>query len=333
MGLADLTFYRLADAAPSAASISGLMDAIWSVAGATVDYNGVSLPSTHLWTAGREGTTTAVHLTPPTGTMTRNMKLLIAGSTSGSPSMGTPDSFTASAPLMGVSVNSGAYGGSWTSTTPFGASCIFSNFWKIGGTTWNATTAKVRAFVSEETWFIQLINSAGTTQAWAYAGAIIDANASGGRLGTDAESDGRLYGMMVTGGGGSVPASWQNGIPAQGPFQHWTADGGEHMAVFSPGSSTLWTCGRRLVTHNTGSVDSFKYTSGAYGGVDIPINRTSAGRTHDSYLVGSLRGIAFGGRKQSGTVAPASGTTTAHFVSPDTTSGSTADAIRLRAAA
>jgi len=327
--LASLTYYRMPDQGPTASTISGLMDALWAALSSATDYNGTALAATHAWTWAREGTTKSVYGVPPTGTMTRGMKILIAGDTAGAPTMASPDAFVASCPMAGIALAAGAYT-AWASATPF-TSGIWSGYWKMAGTTYNLTSAKVRCFISQEDVIIALITTTGNVQAWAKIGAIIDANASGGRLGTDAETDGRLYGMFTT-GAGSVPAAWQNGIPANGPVQHYTSDGSEHMMVFAPGTSAFWTCGRGYVTHNTQTAARFTFSSGAYGGHPIVICKATSGRTFDGSLIGNLRGVQYGGKRMSGTVAPAAGTTTAHFLSPDTTSAA-ADGIILTAAA
>lgn len=334
--LSDLTFYRMADQSPAAATIAGLLNAIYAALSATTDYRGTSLASTHLWTVAREqpaGTTEAVYATAPSGTgMGKSPGLIWAGDSGApTPAMLTPDSFTASHLLIGVAHTIGAYN-AWDNAAPF-TSGTFSGFWRAAGITWNATTAKVRAFISQEAIFIQLIGATVTQQAWMLSGAIVEPLMTNGASGgLDAETDDRLYGMMCTGSGGVMTAAWLNAASVQTPFMHGTGSGNTHMMVFQPGTSNVYVCGRKSRFVSPGSTAEVTTMGGKYAGDLMAICRCTASGTPDGYRLGNVRSIAAIGSVQSGKkLWDNVSVDYYHFVSPDT--GAVADGVMLKAAA
>lgn len=334
--LSDLTFYRMADQSPAAATIAGLLNAIYAALTSTTDYRGTSLASTHLWTVGREqpaGTTEAVYATAPSGTgMGKSPGLIWAGDSGAStPTMLTPDSFAASNLLIGIAHTIGAWN-AWDNAAPF-TSGTFSGYWRAAGTTWNATTAKVRAFISQEVIFIQLIGNTVTQQAWMASGAIVEplmTNSASGGL--DCETDDRLYGMWATGGGTFMTVAWLNATGTQTPFMHNTGAGNGHMMVFQPSTSNVYGCGRKHRFVSAGSATQTTTMGGKYAGHLMAIARTTAGATPDGYVLGNLRNTAPIGQVQSGKrLWDGSANDYYHLISTDTTGA--ADGIMLKAAA
>lgn len=328
--LATPTYYRMADVSPASANIQGLLDAIYTALGASTDYRGTSLASTHLWTVARQqaaGVTKAVYLTPPSGTgMGLSPGLIIAGDSGApTPTMASPDTFTASHVLAGIVKNRGAWN-AWDAASPF-TSGTFSGYWRWAGTTWNATTAVIRCYVSEEAIFIQLIGPTVTNQAWLHLGAIVEPHTTySASSGLTAESDDRLYGMWTTGATAVQTSTWQNSNVS--PGWHATSNGASHMMVFQPGGSTLYTCGRRYTSASTSSTTETQDLAGAYVGDLYAICRSS-GATNGARL-GMLRGLYATGQMQSGKTVRNGSTDLNHAVSTDTTA--VTDAFMLKAA-
>lgn len=333
--LASQTFYRMPDASPAAATIAGLLDAIYTSLSSTTDYRGTSLASTHLWTIGRQqttGTTNAVYATPPSGTsMAKSPGIIFAGhSGAPTPTMASPDSFTASNLLLGIAHTRGAWN-AWDAAAPF-TSGTFSGYWRAAGTTWNATAAVVRVYVSQEQIFVQLIGATVTNQAWMCAGAIVEPHFSySDSSGNDCETDDRLYGMWSTGATGTMSTSWLQGVGTTHPVNHGTSAGNAHMMVFQPGTSNLYACGRKTIFHTGSSTAEAQTSGGGYVGDLLPVCRSTGASVNNGARLGVLRSVYPSGQLLSGRTLRNGSTDLYHVVGCDTTL--VGDALLLKAAA
>jgi hypothetical protein len=331
--LPNLTFYRMPDQSPATANIQGLLDALFTALGSVVDYRGTSLASTHLWTVGRQqvtGTTMSVYLTPPAGSvMTFLPGLILAGSSSAStPTMASPDVFTASNLLFGITKTPGAYN-DWVAAAPF-TSGSFSGFWRGAGTTWNATSAVVRCYVSEEVIIVQLIGATVTQQAWMGLGAIVEPHTTYvASSGVDAEIDDRLYGFW-TSGQAAMLTNWLNFNTSTAPFGHNTTAGNTHCAVFQPATGSLYTCGRKAIFASAGSTAENVTNNSVFVSDLMGMCRTSGSTAHNGARLGFLRGVYPIGLIQSGRTIRNGSTDLYHAISTDTTTA--ADAIIIPAA-
>lgn len=300
--LPDQTFYRMADQVPAASTIVGALDAVYTALTQTVDYRGTSLASTHLWTWARHSpaaVTDAVYNTAvPSGSpMTLAPAIIIAGATGApTPTMLTPDTFSASAVLAGIVKNPGSYN-AWDNANPM-TSGSFSGYWRGFGTTWNSTGATFRVFIGEETIFIQAFTTAtGQTQGWIYIGAV------GEPLGTAAgsgESDDRLYGMFTTGSGASVNTAWLSTLGAM--WTHNTTSGNWHGGVFQPGAASWYAGGKRSVFSSVAATAETQDSGGVSAGDLFRFHRNTATNVNAGARLGLIRGIYQYGSSQSGRV-------------------------------
>lgn len=330
--LSDLTFYRMADASPASGDIQGLLDAIFTGGSAVNDYRGNALASSHTWTWNRQvvGATVASYVTPPAGTgMGLSPGLIFAGAVAGVPTIASPDTFTASNLLLGIVKNRGSWN-DWANVQPF-TSGTFSGYWRAAGTTWNATGAKVRVYISEEVIFVQLIGVTVTQQAWMAAGAIVEPHqTNAASSGLDAETDDRLYGMWCTGGGAAMTTAWLNSSGTQSPFNHGISAGHTHGMVWQPGTSTLYAGGRKTLFGSAGSVAETTTSGGMFVGDLMPFNRSTGSVANNGSRLGMLRGIYPSGQFQSGKTIRDGSTDLYHCISTDTST--TADGFMLKAA-
>lgn len=328
--LPDQTYYRMADQAPAASTIVGALDAIYTALTATVDYRGTSLASTHLWTWARHSpaaVTDAVYNTaiPSGSAMTLDPAIIIAGATGApTPTMLTPDTFTASNILAGIVKNHGAYN-AWDNAAPM-TSGSFSGYTRALGTTWNSTGATFRLFIGEESILIQAFTTAtGQTHGWSYIGAV------GEPLGTAAgsgESDTRLYGMFVSGATAAVSTAWLSTIGAM--WSHSTAAGGARGGVFQPGAGTWYAGGKRGVFSSV-AVTAEAQDSGAVNIGDLMrFNRSTASHQNDGARLGLIRSIYQYGASQSGRTLRSGSTDLYHIVGVDNAGAD--DAFLLKAA-
>lgn len=328
--LPDQTYYRMADQIPAASTITGLLNAIYTALTATVDYRGTSLASTHLWTWARyqnAGTTEAVYNTAiPSGSpMTLAPTIMFAGTVgASSPTMLSPDSFTASNLLTAVVKNSGAYN-AWTNANPM-TSGQHSGFWRALGTTWNSTGATTRVFIGQESVFVQCFTtSTGQTNGWIYIGAIGEPLSTAAGAG---ESDNRIYGMAVSGATTTVDVAWLS--TASSMFAYVTAAGWMHMGVFQPGAATIYPCGRRTQWGVAASIAETVDPGGAYCGDLMRLHRATGSAVHDGARLGLIRSVLMAGALQGGRVLRNGSTDLYHVIGVDNTAAD--DSFLLKAA-
>lgn len=334
--LPALTFYRLPDQTPAAATVAGWLDALYTALGSAVDWAGAVIPASHTWTRNREvsGTTVAVYATPPVGTAMAEAPMLIwAGAAAGAPSMLSPDSFTANNILCAIVKSPGAYT-TWTAANP-ATSGQFSGFWRMASTTWNSVSALVRVYVSQEVIVVfsgfGASNNSNVHALGAWVEPISTYAESGGLA---AESDDRLYGMWGTGSAGGWNVLWIGDQPVlnTAPFMCDTAAGTNRAGVFTPGASTTIRVSRfGWTTFNLGS--SFAQDMGGkYALVPIGMwGMTGTGNRPQGPFYGNVRGTYICGTLQCGRILQDGlGNAIAHVVSPNTGGGN--DSFLLSAA-
>jgi hypothetical protein len=311
-----LTFVRCADTSPAGTTIQDFLDAIYSALSAANDYRGTAKPASHAWTFTRRQVSTvtnAITCEAPAALGLISPVVIIAGRTAvGSPTMLAPDTAFNSLCLIGVNKNGGAYN-SWDAALPM-TSGQFSGYYRGVYSALNATATIVRCYVSQETIFIQCIGSAAV-QGWMYAGALLQPYTNDTSLAC--ETDGRLYGMTVSGGTSSVSTTWLTAASAM--FSHSTAASQNHSAVFQPNTATMYACGLRTVYNaGGGAVAELTDGSGAFIGDIMDFGRNSATGQNAGTRLGTLRGLYRAGSVQSGRYLRSGATDLYHYVSVDT---------------
>ena len=311
-----LTFIRCADTSPAGTTIQDFLDAIYNALSAANDYRGTAKPASHAWTFTRRQVSTvtnAITCEAPAALGLISPVVIFAGRTlPGTPTTLTPDTTAASVPLVGVNKNGGAYN-SWDAALPM-TSGQFSGYWRAGSTGSNAVATILRCFVSQETIFVQVIQTA-TIQSWVYAGALLQPYTNDTSLAC--ETDGRLYGMVTPGSAGAVSLSWLTTNSAY--FSHSTTANATHAGVFQPNSATMYACGTRTAyTSGGGAVAELTDLSGAYIGDIMDFGRNTASGQNAGTRLGTLRGVYRAGSVQSGRYLRSGSTDLYHYVSTDT---------------
>jgi hypothetical protein len=325
--LPTLGWYRLPDQVCAAATINALLDAIYAALTQTVDVFAVTLPSSATWTWAKDspaGTTQAVYTTAlPSGTpMTRGLKIIIAGKTGAPTPQMWVDSFTASNVLIGYALNAGAYN-AWDAASPF-TSGVFSGYIRVGGTTFNATATYVRAYVSAEAIFLQIVNAA-TTQCWCSAGAIVEPLTSD--TVNDGETDNRVYGMMASGGTAATNYTF-TGAATQGVWEHSATGGGGHCGLAIPGTLVSGAGGINAATRYINMFAATTTTQFVTPSGAIFSGPLWMGKSSQTGALGRLREIYLFGKKQSGLSYTLAGTAKLHVVSKDTSTDVDAFALK-----
>lgn len=289
--LPELTAYRLADANPASNDLHGLLEAIHTRLGASVDYRGTALPTTHQWTRGRyqnAGVTEAVYATRPGSVMTLDPAILFAGAASASGATFQTDTFLASGCHVGIAKNAGSYN-AWDNAAPF-TSGEWSGFNRAFPTAANATSTVVRMYVTQETIILDVWTSA-TAHYFVVVGAPVEAHTDH----IDAcESDSRLYGCFTS---GAFVAAASNLLATTSQFlDHVTSTAGtSHGFVFEPGTANIRTCGRNVRAEWTPVAGNEVDETGAYVFGEVHIARSTATNVQNGKRTGRLRDVFVGG--------------------------------------
>lgn len=313
--LSALTFARMPDKSPAGTAISDLLDAIYLSLSSATDYRGTALPSTHQWVVTRKQPTVvteAVVALPPVGTtMALNPAIIYAGRIANAGTMSPPDSSGASLIQIGINKNSGSYI-DWTAALPMTSGQWFG-YWSMAPVGVNAVATIVRSFISAETIFVQLIQSSAV-QYWTYSGAIVEPYDADTTL--SGESDNRLYGQIVQGKAVSVATAWLNNASAM--FNHGVNATETHGGVFTPGSATILSGGKRSIYQSVGTTAESQTPSGVYVGDIIEFGKSTGGNINNGYRIGTIRGCYCAGYVQSGRYLRNGATDLYHFIGADT---------------
>lgn len=288
MALTPLTHRRLATVTAAGTATSQVLDAIWTgVAptvttysdGSTRSFSGTSATG-WTWTLVQVlGVTEAVYATPPGGSLAQ--RIIIAGRSvapTPSPTMLSPDTFTASGLMMAHALNAGTFT-TWNAASPF-TSGYFSGYMRLGGATTSFTApVAVTIYESQEDITVQLLVG-GTAALFMGGGAIVDPAPAA----ANAESDGRRYGMYTC-GLTAVSAMLAGGSTGT-LFLHTASNGNTHTYLKRPGLSTTETA-RKLWLSNAATVAEMTTLGAELPGATIDLVASSgwAGRLREKTWV------------------------------------------------
>jgi len=225
--------------------------------------------------------TEAVWCTPPG---TNLQTILMAGSVINTPTgsaMAAPDTPATNRLLVNITKGSGSYN-NWTLNPPITGGTTFG-YWKA----WTTVAGAGNAYLweSKESVAIILSTSTGTTYGF-IAGAILDPESTEA---SEAESDGRLYGM-ATSGPIVIGTSFTTTDASVVSFlnTHSTLNDGAHYGVFTPGSSVLITLKLTQLLH-TSSTTTFRTISGKFVRQTISVSKLASPNS----FMGRLRDIMY----------------------------------------
>jgi len=252
MALADLT-YRRVEVSITYSAWADVITAIKTALQATA-YTGVYPEGTNpsrtagsgrAWSLETEVTGEALVCRAPTDGGTPNQRVIIAGSSSvKTPKMASPDTYASSRVLVGLAPNGGTlttWDGSGAND-PMGANNYFSGYWRGSGVVGTLVPTKLIWVESSETFCLFVQYGANLWQG-VICGAILEPDSTDSQ---DCESDGRLYGIITS--GGSNAGITADIFSQQARFTGTDAlANGVHVGMKLPGQST-WRLMRR--THN-----------------------------------------------------------------------------------
>ena len=275
------------------------------------------------WTWSRYqnvGVTEAMYATPPTDTLSQ--RIILAGQAAAvkTPTMASPDTSAAAVILAGINKNSGAFN-AWDNVAPF-TSGSFSGFWRA----WPGSVGagSVYLYECQEAVIVLITTTAGGVYG-ILMGAFLDPESSD--VAVDAESDGKLYGMSVSGVTAAMHASWWTQNSTSDWLRHSVTASQMHAAVFTPGAGTVLTFEPLVSPRTAMTASGLKSRSGRFGRQGFAA-RASLTAPNDQTL-GRFREICVFNDAQVPSKQSNGGTTIGHVVSASTAAA--ADAILLLA--
>ena len=312
MSLAPLAWRYVGAQAFASATVASALDALFTLGGAvTYDDATTRTPgSGSAWTWSRYqnvGVTEACYATPPTDTL--GLRVILAGAAAPpSPvqTMAVPDVAAAGTMHCNVVKNAGSFA-SWNAASPFTSGQTFG-YWRAWASSSGAGT--VRLYEGTEAVLVLISTSAGSIYA-VILGALLDSESPD--VTSDAESDGKLYGMITTGPTTAIGSSMNTAAVF---LDHSVTASQNHAGIFTPGGSALLTMNRRAPANAALTTTSLKTRSGRY--VRAPYDyRSTAGAPSDVSL-GRLREISMFADGKTGTRLVSGATTIGYLVSGST---------------
>lgn len=284
MSLAHMAWRYVGTRTFAVASMASLMDELHTLGTSSTYADGSARTagsgSAGTWTKVQvSNVTEALYVAPPVNALTS--RIMIGGATytpSPSPTMHSPETYTASNLMVNIVKNAGAFT-TWNSSTPFTTGQVFG--WGKWWTTANGS-GNVYLWEGKEAIAVMATNSAGGSAYGFMAGAIIDPESSDTT--TDGETDGRVYGV-VRSGTTAIADTFLTGGSSNFLFAAGTNN--NHFAgFFSPGSASIIRMSPALQFGTAPTATSLKTRSGRFARLAITYRATSP----DNF-VGRLREV------------------------------------------
>jgi hypothetical protein len=320
MSLANMNWRYVGSGVFGSATVAAVLDALYTLGTAVTYADGTARTegsgSAWTWTGNRyqnAGTTESCHPAPPTNTL--NHRVILAGSASSVAGAvaASPDSTATNILMASLAKNAGAYN-AWNNAAPF-TSGDFFGFWRLWPTT--AGTGTVYLYEAKEAIAVLIATSGGSVYG-CIIGAIVDPESTD--VTADAESDGKLYGMVVTGTTAVMNTSFWS--TANAFMTHSGSASAAHAGIFTPGASSLLTMSVLNPPLTSMTSTGVKKRSGRFGRVALGM-RAAAAAPND-HLLGRLREVFLFSDGTSPTKQTNGGTTIGYVFAASTASASDA---------
>jgi len=316
MSLAPLAWRYVGAQSFASATVAAVLDALYTLGTATTyaDATARTAGSGSAWTWSRyqnAGTTEACYATPPTATL--GLRVILAGAASAptpAQTMATPDVAATGVLHANVIKNAGAFA-TWNAASPFTSGQTFG-YWRVWST--GSGVGTVRLYEGTEAVLV-LVETAGAVAYGVILGAILDPESTDVTL--DAESDGKLYGMITSGPTTSISVS-MNSSPVF--LDHSATASANHAGIFTPGASTLITMNRRAASAAAMSTTGLKTRSGRF--VRAPYDYRATAAAPNDVALGRLREIFMFSDGKTATKQTSGATTIGYLVGGSSTTDS-----------
>jgi hypothetical protein len=289
--------------------VASALDALYTL-GLAVTYDDATTRtpgSGSAWTWSRYqnvGVTEACYASPPTDTL--NLRVILAGvAVAPVPvqTMAVPDVAAAGTLHANVVKNAGSFA-SWNAASPFTSGQTFG-YWRVWASASGAGT--VRLYEGTEAVLV-LISTGGGSIYGVFLGALLDPESPD--VTSDAESDGKIYGMITTGPTSAIGSAMNT---ASTFLDHSVTASQHHAGIFTPGGSALLPMNRRAVPTVGLTTTSLKTRSGRY--VRAPYDYRSTAAAPNDASLGRLREVSMFADGKTGTRLISGATTIGYLVS------------------
>lgn len=314
MSLSPLAWRYVGAQAFASATVAAVLDALYTLGTATTyaDATTRTVGSGSAWTWSRYqngGTTEACYATPPT--LTLGLRVILAGAAAlptPSPTMAAPDAAAINVLNVNVIKNAGAFA-SWNAASPFTSGQTFG-YWRAWATA--AGIGTVRLYEGTEAVLV-LIETAATGATYgAILGALLDSESTD--VVNDAESDGKLYGIITSG----TAANISGALHTTAQFlDHSTTASQNHAGIFTPGGSTLLPMNRRIQAAAVMTTTGLKTRAGRF--VRAPYDYRATAAAPNDVALGRLREISMFSDGKTATKLTSGGTTIGYLVGGSST--------------
>jgi hypothetical protein len=287
MPLTTLTWRRIADVTVSAANVENYLDAIHTALGATTyeDGSARTAGTGRAWSSTKGGAPTdRCVLSPPSGSGC-NSKVIVAGFNGArTPLMKSPDTYLSNALHVLCSSNGGTLT-TWDGTggsDPLGAGINFVPYNRASAAC--SSTGLVCVYECAEQ--ICVMARVGASSWYGFCTITLDPYSSDS---LDAESDGRVYGIVTSGSTAILTSFEASGTSWWG---HNTGNGSAHAWYLQPGTSTSLQLVREF-TRSSSAAGMGVLNSGKWARIPSWYRDNTTNN-----LVGELRGIRRTGRSR-----------------------------------
>jgi hypothetical protein len=312
MSLAPLAWRYVGAQAFASATVASALDALYTLGLATTyaDATTRTPGSGSAWTWSRyqnAGTTEACYASPPTDTL--NLRVILAGvAVAPSPvqTMAVPDVAAAGTLHANVIKNAGSFA-SWNAASPFTSGQTFG-YWRVWASSSGVGT--VRLYEGTEAVLVLIETAAGSIYG-VFLGALLDSESPD--VTNDAESDGKLYGMITSGITNAISSSMNT---AAAFLDHSVTASANHAGLFTPAGSALLPMNRRAPANAALTTTSLKTRSGRY--VRAPYDYRSTASAPNDVSLGRLREVSMFADGKTGTRLTSGATTIGYLVSGST---------------
>jgi hypothetical protein len=271
MSLAHTNWRYVGSASFTTASLAAVMNVIYDL-GVSNTYQDSSVRTPGVGSAGTwsrvqvSNVTECIYVAPAGATL--GNRIMVGGATyvpSPSPTMGLNQSYSANQLFANVVKNAGAFA-SWNAAIPFtsGQTMGWWPFWQT-----STGTGIVHLWESKDCVAVLVSNSSGAAMYGFIGGAIIDPESDD--TVTDAESDGKMYGL-ITSGTSAIDSTFNS---AGGFLDHNITSGNSKAGVFTPGSGVVVTMNRMTRFSTNVSVTGMKTRSGRFARAAVMMRSAS----------------------------------------------------------
>lgn len=259
MSLEQLTHKYIGRFTLSSATAAGFLSALSSSLASTTYSDGSSrtIGAGVAWSSENilSGSTLVGSIVSPASSSLGHKMIYIGGAATGTPTMQSPDAYSSARVNVGLVKNAGSYV-SWSNSNPWNS----GSFLGYVGAYSVTILAYLHVYESQDTlWTIAETTTGGLY--YVAGGALFDSESTSA---STKETDGKLYGLLVSGFGSVGAIKHDTPVGNYSLLYHSTNNGYSHSYLFLPGTSTTQAIERQNINFNNVTAANFKNLAGEF---------------------------------------------------------------------